>query len=325
MSPDPFVSRLADELERVVGGVLPRGSRCALLGCPVQGNPGDYAIWLGAKALLGRLGVDVVYECSSSASSFQTDELLARADSDTTVLLHGGGNFGDVWLNDQQRLRERALVELKQFRLVQLPQSIHFQNDGHLRRMQELIEAHGRFTIIVREEMSFEFAEAQFAAPVLLCPDLAFAMPVPSGRAAPDHDILWLGRDDREAVGGNRPTVLPPNATMLDWTQNKEPSTAVSRLRARVIAPSNDARARASVRRGFDVLRRGRVVVTDRLHGHILSILDGTPHVVLDNSYGKTRSMYKTWTSASPLATWADTADEALAAARSLVDSGGRA
>jgi hypothetical protein len=35
------------------------------------------------------------------------------------------------------------------------------------------------------------------------------------------------------------------------------------------------------------LLGSGRVVITDRLHGHILCTLLEIPHVVLDNSYGK--------------------------------------
>jgi pyruvyl transferase EpsO len=53
-------------------------------------------------------------------------------------------------------------------------------------------------------------------------------------------------------------------------------------------------------------------VVTDRLHGHILSVLLGIPHVVLDNSYGKVRSFYETWTAQSDLVDWADSPAEAV-------------
>ena len=47
--------------------------------------------------------------------------------------------------------------------------------------------------------------------------------------------------------------------------------------------------------RGLEILGRGRGVVTDRLHGHILSSLMGIPHVALDNSYGKLSAFMDTW------------------------------
>ena len=45
-----------------------------------------------------------------------------------------------------------------------------------------------------------------------------------------------------------------------------------------------------------DTLARGKVVVTDRLHGHILSVLMNKPNVILDNSYGKVFNYHAAWT-----------------------------
>jgi len=42
--------------------------------------------------------------------------------------------------------------------------------------------------------------------------------------------------------------------------------------------------AGARLRRGCDVLSQGRVVIADRLHGHILSLLLGLPHVLMNNT-----------------------------------------
>jgi exopolysaccharide biosynthesis predicted pyruvyltransferase EpsI len=76
--------------------------------------------------------------------------------------------------------------------------------------------------------------------------------------------------------------------------------------------------ARRWLLRGLRVLARGRIVVTDRLHGHVLALLQGIPQVVLDNSYGKLRSTYTTWTCRSGLAHWATSAEEARALATAL-------
>jgi pyruvyl transferase EpsO len=52
------------------------------------------------------------------------------------------------------------------------------------------------------------------------------------------------------------------------------------------------------------------LVVTDRLHGHILAMLMDMPTLVLDNSYGKNSRYAAVWTARSRLVTL-------LAAARS--------
>jgi pyruvyl transferase EpsO len=54
--------------------------------------------------------------------------------------------------------------------------------------------------------------------------------------------------------------------------------------------------ARQRLARGLRILSAGEVVITDRLHGHILSLMLGIPHVILDNSYGKLSSFHEAWT-----------------------------
>jgi pyruvyl transferase EpsO len=79
--------------------------------------------------------------------------------------------------------------------------------------------------------------------------------------------------------------------------------------------------AAGSVSTALDLLCRGRVAVTDRLHGHILCTLLGVPHVLLDNSYGKLRRFHDAWTSDSPLTRIATSAAEAEELALSLLAS----
>ena len=84
---------------------------------------------------------------------------------------------------------------------------------------------------------------------------------------------------------------------------------------------TSDALARAAMlawagvatehqRRGIELLCSASVVVTDRLHAHVLSLLLGIPHVVTDNVSGKIRSFHETWTSDSELATWAESLEQ---------------
>jgi pyruvyl transferase EpsO len=72
--------------------------------------------------------------------------------------------------------------------------------------------------------------------------------------------------------------------------------------------------AKIRLARGLDLLARGRTVVTDRLHAHILSFMMDIPHVALDNDYGKVSSFIEAWTSASPSVQTATNPGEALSA-----------
>ena len=63
----------------------------------------------------------------------------------------------------------------------------------------------------------------------------------------------------------------------------------VEALRQAAMSRLFDTMARQRVAFGYSVVSSGRVLVTDRLHGHILALLLGVPHVVMETGYGKVR------------------------------------
>ena len=67
------------------------------------------------------------------------------------------------------------------------------------------------------------------------------------------------------------------------------------RLTGHLGGPAFTGFARARVALGFAQIDRHKVLVTDRLHGHIMASLFGKPHVVIDNSYGKISNFIETW------------------------------
>jgi pyruvyl transferase EpsO len=74
--------------------------------------------------------------------------------------------------------------------------------------------------------------------------------------------------------------------------------------------------AQGNLRAGVRILESGRVVITNRLHGHILSLLLGIPHVLLDTEQGKLSSFFDTWTRDSRLTSWAGSPAKAVDAAK---------
>ncbi|HMB53058.1 MAG TPA: polysaccharide pyruvyl transferase family protein, partial [Thermoanaerobaculia bacterium] len=85
------------------------------------------------------------------------------------------------------------------------------------------------------------------------------------------------------------------------------------------VASSFDLLARRRFERGLRILSRGRVVITDRLHGHVLALLLGMPHVVLDNHYGKIADYRRRFTADTGGVEAAADAAGALAAAERLL------
>ena len=279
----------------------------ALLDFPGHANVGDSAIWLGTLALLDRrFDQRPAYVTRHCEFPTQLDSVMPEG----PVLLHGGGNFGDLWPGYWQN-RVALLTRFRHRRIVQMPQSIHFtgtEKDALL-QTQRAIAGHPDFTLLVRDTPSLDFAQRHFDCPVHLCPDMAFGLERLSAPQAPHVPVLALMRTDPEGIDhGPEAASLHRHAMVEDWVgRHKHPlrdriapklCRKVPQLARHLMRPQEAAFRRQAERhlhRGTALLGKGDVVVTDRLHGHILCSLMGKPHVVLDNSYGKLSNYIETW------------------------------
>ncbi len=310
---------LADELDGV--------EQIALVDFPNHPNVGDSAIWLGEIAAIRSLGVRVAYACDQR--SYVPEHLRRALGPDGAIVLHGGGNLGDLYPR-YQRLRERVLADFPDRRTIQFPQTIANMGPDTERRMTALLDGHRRFSALARDHATLAWFE-RAGVPARLAPDPAFclgALPVSGG-----DGVLWLARTDEESIA--TPIALPAGVRRGDWPApswlwhrrrmlSRRASYAVSalpRVSRPLAGPATGLYGRLAaerVRTGMAFLGSASAVVTDRLHAHILCMLGGIPHVMRDNSTGKLSGFHAAWTHESALAEFIDTDARALARAREL-------
>jgi pyruvyl transferase EpsO len=318
-----LIAALGARIDQALLGLIDASRPYALLDFPHTPNVGDSVIWLGEIAWLRRRGYSVPrYTCSNLTYSA---EGLRRRIGNGTILLSGGGNFGDLY-ESHQRMRELVVTAFPDNPIVQLPQTIHFESTGNLRRARRIFDSHPNLTLLVRDRRSLDLARNEFRAQTVLCPDMAFALgPLPRS-GEPETDVVWLSRQDKESAG-DTPAVAPPGVMRVEWLEESNaPIVHFSRMLRRQLRHRPSLRrllqdalsrtylplARDRFERGVRLLSRGRCVVTDRLHGHILATLLGIPHLILDNGYGKVREFHRAWTADCPTGVWCDSAAEAL-------------
>jgi exopolysaccharide biosynthesis predicted pyruvyltransferase EpsI len=301
------VGRLRNELSRTLYPLVDGRPGYALVDFPYHSNVGDSAIWLGEISILERMfGSKPSYVCSQTFDWRALDDLPG----DFTIFIHGGGNFGDIW-PAHQRFREALISRFPDRDVVQLPQTIYFDDLANISNIARAIEYHRHFTLLVRDRASYDLGSRHLNCKIVLCPDLAFELGPFAGLPEPSRDLLLMLRDDRETAGYLKKAkeVL---AAPSDWLV--EPSSTM--LRGRIYGLLSglkngaifDSASRkgeyynslASVRlqRGILQLAGSRKIISDRLHVHILSTILNIPHVVLDNRYGKITGMIETWNSA---------------------------
>jgi exopolysaccharide biosynthesis predicted pyruvyltransferase EpsI len=288
-----YVAEMGRLIDEIVRSVAPAGAY-AHLGFPNIRNVGDSAIWLGeVAALKRRYGWGPAYV--STIGEFDADH-LARRLPEGPIFLRGGGNFGDLWPSHQQ-FRVALLGRFPDRLVIQLPQSIQFESAELLDVTKRAIGAHRNFILLVRDQSSLDFARKHFDCRSHLCPDMAFVNGPLKPIGMPTFPILAMLREDKEKSRVDGP-MGSGRIPVEDWiVDDQVEAEAAGKTAGRLAAWRMDgiarraaryrAMARFRLRRGVRQLSRAHVVITDRLHVHIVSTLLGKPHAVLDNSYGK--------------------------------------
>jgi exopolysaccharide biosynthesis predicted pyruvyltransferase EpsI len=338
---NPF-SALIDELARhlahTLDDVVPADRPCALIDYPNHENVGDCAIWAGERAVLHQLQRDVAYVADITA--FSGAAMRRRIGGGGTILMHGGGNFGDLYPH-HQRLRERVTRQFPDNRIVMLPQTASFRTAESL-AAAKIRFRHSNLVLLVRDKQSLDLVDAEFDVPVHLAPDSALALGAFS-EATPDIPIVWLARTDDERAETGRPPASMRTADqtvrVADWVGKRSsdlPTLALreatliggglSRLMPALAARNNpwlsnsyDKLAMSRVRHGERLVSRAEVVVTDRLHGHILALLMGRPHVLVNDQYDKVGRFYRTWSSSTAGIKFAEDGQDAWEQAQALL------
>jgi pyruvyl transferase EpsO len=332
-SPADLVSRLRRRIGDALGPLLALDEPIALLDFPSFPNVGDSCLWLGTIQYLRSLGVRLRYTADSRTYA---REHLASLIGGGTILISGGGNLGDLW-PVHQPFREAVIAAFPRNRIIQLPQSISFRDPAALARAREVFDRHPDLVLLVRDESSLALARNEFRSPSILCPDMSLALGVLERPAPAVRPIVWLARSDAESAHAPPSTGLGDAVEVVDWRRDR-PSLPVALNRIARALPFHrrfmrplrrplsrlyEPLARQRLARGCRTLAAGRIVITDRLHGHLLCLLLGIPHLLLDNTYGKNRSFYETWTNRCTIARWCDDPAQALATAREERARGG--
>jgi pyruvyl transferase EpsO len=301
---DPMRHHAVDLASRVALALRPALAphrAVALVGLSPR-NAGDALAWWGALALLRRWRIRVAHV--SMFPVLDADGLRRRHPTGP-ILLAGGGNLGTLY-PQLHGFRTALLASFPDRPVIQLPQSVQV-DEQQAAETADPLRAHADFTLFVRDDVSRRRAERLGLAPHL-CPDMALAVAGPEV-AVPDigrDRILWLGRAD-----GERSAVRPPADAPIDYVDlgdRRDVGRSVERLAWQTgtrfaAGPAARTRSWSSQRLAAWALRRvaaAPAVVTERLHGHILCLLTGTPHVIVPDAFGKIEAFARTWGTVGP-------------------------
>ena len=293
---------LKKEIHSKLDGLI--GKKCVLLNTPDHINIGDQLIWQGEMDYLTEKGVVPFYITSNF--NFDWRELS----EDTHILLHGGGNFGDVW-EFYQDFRLEVIKKYPNNPILIFPQSVQYKGREKMLKEAEVFSAHENLTICARDAFSYELLKEHFDNTVLLVPDMAFCSDFARLKSKTGKTLL-LKRKDRE-LGKNIDYDQFSDFDLRDWPSFDNSLfnfvhrvyEKLNRMFAKNFVKNQNGDTTFGlgvlrdkeylIQKGVEFISKYDLVITTRLHGHILALLLGTPSIMIDNNYGKNSRFYNTW------------------------------
>ena len=232
-------------------------------------NIGDQAQAVAIRRWLAKHwpGVDVL---EFHKKQFIQRERFAEGD---LIFLHSGGNMANrARMSEKQRLH--TLLEFADCPTISLPQTISF-TDEVLDTAREVYNAHSDLTIYARDPMSYSHALENFPeCKIGLCPDFVLGYPYEPPKCKKEGVLLCLRpRNDGESA---------MSAELWGHTVKIcEPVGKPFKLDTGVSQKIGVGSREAEFLKMLDKFAHAKLVVTDRLHGVIFSILAQTPCIVV--------------------------------------------
>jgi len=267
---------------------------------PYYANIGDTLIWKGTEELLK----NVSHKCLLR-SSYQTFQYPKLSD-DIVILMMGGGNWGDLY-EPHNVLRRNVVQCYPNNRIIILPQTIYYEGARNARSDANIFRKHKKLTICARDKYSYRFLKAYgFGNDIRLVPDMAFCINVEElklyTKPTLNKDLLFK-RIDKEKTDTHIIDHISKDYDINDWPLYGEEDSQLTNLYGLIEQKkwkeADDYAVNIylpnRVKVGVELISQYNKVISNRLHGAILSILLDKEVYIIDNSYGKNSQYFKTW------------------------------
>lgn len=267
-----------------------KGRTVFLLQTPIHTNIGDQAIAQAEVQFIKKRMPDMsLVEINQGLMHYFCDSFPQKIRKDDVIMLHGGGNMGDQYLNEEN-LRRRAVESFPKNKIVIFPQTFYFtdteQGREELEVTRNVFLKHSNLTVIAREEFSFGLMTNIFkGVKILLTPDIVLSMSE-LGSALERKGILIVLRNDVEKILTNamHDRIVKLAESFTDQV------TVTDMYNHRNVMDSSYREEVLSFK--FDQFKRAGLVVTDRLHGMIFAAITGTPCLAFSNYNQKVSGTY---------------------------------
>lgn len=302
-----------------------RKNKIYVFGAPYHGNLGDQAQTYCIERWYKKRYPDHSVISIDTMSALARDQYLVNKirsiiQPGDQVALHSGHHTTDLW-ELENNLNLLIIETFHDFHITVLPQTIHFESKDKLEQTALVYNEHGDITLMCRDKQSYQTAKKYFSkVKLMLMPDVVttmigdsenVAIPVNVNR---EEGIMMCFRNDKESKHGKDVSMIKQQ--LSDITNNiSQADTTLA------IDPYYLGNHRQGMLRKFlSNIAKHKLVITDRYHGTIFSVITNTPVVVLGSTDHKLSSGVKWFSDKcfSDMVYYADSPEDAIKIAHNI-------
>jgi len=245
---------------------------------PKLRNIGDHAQVLGIKKWFNdHFPEYLILEFDKDQTTRYINTIKLITSKDDLIFLHSGGNLGDrgLW---SERARRSVIQKFPENTIISLPQTIYFSDTDkgkdELNISKKIYNSHKDLTIIARDEHSFKFAQEYFpSCKTFCCPD--FVLYLNKFQRQKREKVLVCLRNDTESILDRN-----DRGNIITYIENLgEKYELYDTTIEHDILP--EAREK-EFDKAIKLFSSRKIVITDRFHGIIFSVISKTPCIALN-------------------------------------------
>lgn len=267
--------------------------KIVMINTPDHDNLGDHAIAYAEQCWI-KDHTDYQYVDITGNMYRQYSVVIRRFISEEDIIaLSGGGYIGSVW-DYEEKLVEKIVLDYPNNRILIFPQSVFFENNEMgIKKMEKakyIFQNHSNLCLMVREERSLDFVRKKLSGVYSdLYPDMTFYLyekfsELAQKKASTKHAALCLKTDIESVVNENDreefQKILEKNFSFV---------SLISTLSEEIFEKEDRF---YYIRKKVYEFSKYDLIVTDRLHGMLFSVLARTDCILLPSKTYKNEGVY---------------------------------
>lgn len=268
-----------------------KSPRIILLGAPAHSNLGDQAQTYCIQSLVRKIWPErgvAVFEGNPLRKNYYyllyfIRKIIAPED---ILFVHSGYHCTDLFQKEED-LNEKIVRLFPERKIVFFPQTIHFKSEDSLERSKKIYNSHGNLTIMCRDEVSYGLAKEYYTkCKLILMPDVVTSL---IGRRSYSENrkgimLCLRGAENEESnITEEQKQLLINKLTELREVKVTDTDSPLKWSEIR------EKRGEV-IEKEIAFYSQFELIVTDRYHGMIFSLIANTPVIVIPSSDHKLSS-----------------------------------